>query len=60
MQKQQMVYTSTSYCTQHRGGAPIKGGDYITSNNGMSKRWLCAGCIENRKRREENASLNRR
>lgn len=55
--KPDLIYIDRRYCTQDRAQAPIEGGDYIHAANGMTKRWMCACCIEARRlRHAKNAS----
>lgn len=46
------------FCNQHQGKAPEEGGKWITTNNGRSRRWICAMCLEARQARQEAARVS--
>lgn len=44
----------TRYCVQHRDHAPTKGGRYLIENEGRTRRWMCAKCIESLERKKKS------
>lgn len=47
------IFDDTAICTNHQGRTTKKGGKWLVSNNGKSRRWICAVCLANRNKRLE-------
>ena len=42
------AFIGKRYCTQHRGEAPLEGGEFI--QRGKIRRWICGKCAERAKK----------
>ena len=42
------LFGNTRYCTHHMGVALIEGGEWLVTDKGRCRRWICAGCNERR------------
>lgn len=45
----------THWCSNHMGKAVREGGEWIITNGGKSRRWICARCVAAKKARKEAA-----
>lgn len=48
-----VIINDKRYCTHHCQFATVEGGDYITFNRGLNRRWICAQCLAKKKERRE-------
>lgn len=45
--------TGRNFCQQCQSRQVIKGGQWKPTDNGMRRRWWCAGCLQRAKERRE-------
>lgn len=44
-------FGNTRYCTHHMGVTLIEGGEWLVTDKGRCRRWICAACNERRMER---------
>lgn len=42
------LFGNTRYCTHHMGVTLIEGGEWLVTEKGRCRRWICAACNERR------------
>lgn len=45
------LFGNTRYCTHHMGVTLIEGGEWLVTDKGRCRRWICAACNERRMER---------
>lgn len=45
------MFENTRYCTAHMGVTLIEGGEWLVTEKGRCRRWICAACDEKRRER---------
>lgn len=49
------LFGNTRYCTHHMGVTLIEGGEWLVTEKGRCRRWICAACNERRMERMSSA-----
>lgn len=47
------LFTDKQHCSGHQGMADKKGGEWLVTNGGKSRRWICAACAQARAERKQ-------